>query len=103
MVAAHCGSLEDGDQAVRPLKEFGPPVLDAIGPLPYLAQQSLLKDGYPPYLLNYWKADFINELSDGLIAAAVEHYARRPSARSAMLWFPLGGDVSRVASEDTGY
>src|SRR5262245_19741333 len=103
MVAAHCGSLDDGARAVRPLKEFGPPVMDAIGPLPYLAQQSLLKDGYPPLLLNYWKADFINELSDGLIAAAVEHFARTPSARSAMLWVPFGGAVRRVAADATAY
>jgi FAD/FMN-containing dehydrogenase len=103
MVAAHCGSLEDGERAVHPLKEFGPPVMDAIGPLPYLAQQSLLNDGYPPSLLNYWKADFINELSDGLISAAIDHFARTPSPRSAMLWFPFSGAVRRVASDATAY
>src|SRR5262249_51056892 len=50
MAVAHCGSLADGDRAVRPVKEFGPPMLDAIGPLPYVAQQSLFKDGFPPYI-----------------------------------------------------
>jgi len=103
MVAAHCGSLEDGARAVRPLKEFGPPIMDALGPLPYLAQQSLLKDGYPPSLLNYWKADFINALSDGLISAAVDHFGRTPSPRSAMLWFPFSGAVARVPSDATAY
>jgi FAD/FMN-containing dehydrogenase len=103
MAAAHCGSLVDGERAVRPLKQFGRPILDAIGPLPYVAQQSLFKDGFPPHILNYWKADFITELSDGLISAAVDHYARTPSARSAMLWFPFSGAVSRVASDATAY
>src|SRR5688572_13795438 len=37
IVAAHSGSLVDGEAAVRPLKAFGPPVLDALGPIPYCA------------------------------------------------------------------
>jgi FAD/FMN-containing dehydrogenase len=103
MAAAHCGSLADAERDVRPLKEFGPPVVDVIGPLSYVAQQSIFKDGFPPHLLNYWKADFIKELSDGLISSAVDHYSRTPSARSAMLWFPFSGAVSRVASDTTAY
>ena len=34
VVAAHCGSLNEGEAAVRPLKAFGPPVMDALGPIP---------------------------------------------------------------------
>src|SRR5262245_52236676 len=37
IVVSHCGSLADGDAAVRPLKRFGPPVMDAMGPIPYCA------------------------------------------------------------------
>ena len=37
IVAAHCGSLDDGEAAVRPIKAFGPPVMDAMGPIPYCA------------------------------------------------------------------
>ena len=55
MAVAHCGTLEEGARAVGPLKEFGAPALDAIGPLPYIAQQSLFKDGFTPGLRNYWR------------------------------------------------
>ena len=103
MAAAHCGSLADGERAIRPLKEFGAPLLDAIGPVTYVAQQSLFKDGFPAHLLNYWKADSIKELSDGLISAVIDHYAHAPSPRSAMLWFPFSGAVSRVAVDATAY
>jgi FAD/FMN-containing dehydrogenase len=103
MAVAHCGPLEEGARAVRPLKEFGAPALDALGPLPYLAQQSLFKDGFPPGLLNYWKADIIRELSDGYIDAAVNHYRVAPSPRAVMLWFSLSGLVSRVAPDATAY
>src|SRR5262245_49584919 len=103
MAAAHCGSLADGERAVRPLKEFGPPILDAMGPITYMAQQSLFKDGFPPHLLNYWKAGSITELSDDLICSVIDHYAHAPSPRSAMLWFPFSGAVSRVAPDATAY
>jgi FAD/FMN-containing dehydrogenase len=103
IAAAHCGPLIDGERALRPLKQFGPPVMDAIGPLPYVAQQGLFKDGFVPGRLNYWKADFIRELSDDLIAAAIDHFARTPSPRSAMLWFPFSGAAARVAPEATAY
>jgi FAD/FMN-containing dehydrogenase len=103
MAAAHCGTLADGERAVRPLKEFGAPLMDAIGPVPYLAQQSLFKDGFPAHLLNYWKADSIREMSDGLITGVVDHYSHAPSPRSAMLWFPFSGAVSRVAADATAY
>ena len=103
MGVAYCGSIEDGARAVRAVKEFGTPAMDAIGPLPYVAQQSLFKDGFPPNLLNYWKADFIRELSDSYIDAAVNHYQAAPSPRSVMLWFPLSGAVTRVAPDATAY
>jgi FAD/FMN-containing dehydrogenase len=103
MAVAHCGSLEQGARAVRPVKEFGVPALDAIGPLPYVAQQALFKDGFPRGLLNYWKADIIRELSDSYIDAAVNHYREAPSPRAVMLWFPLSGRVARVAPDATAY
>jgi FAD/FMN-containing dehydrogenase len=103
MAVAHCGSLEAGARAVRPLKEFGSPARDAIGPIPYCAQQSLFKDGFPLGLPNYWKADFIRELSDGYVEATVNHYKAAPSPRSVMLWFPISGAATRVAADATAH
>jgi FAD/FMN-containing dehydrogenase len=103
MAVAHCGALEDGARAVQPIKTFGAPVMDAIGPLPYVAQQSLFKDGFPSYIRNYLKADFIRELSDDHIAGAVDHYAAAPSPRDVMLWFPLTGAATRPSVDATAY
>ena len=33
LVAAHAGSLAAGEAALKPIKAFGPPVLDAMGPI----------------------------------------------------------------------
>ena len=103
IAAAFAGTVEEGEKAVEPIKQFGPPIFDLMGPIPYLGQQALLDQAMPPNLLNYWKADFISEVSDGVIQAAIEAYSRVPSPLSSILFFPIHGAASRVAADATAY
>ncbi|TML53560.1 MAG: FAD-dependent oxidoreductase [Actinobacteria bacterium] len=43
-------------ELLRPIREFGSPFADLVGPMPYVAVQQLLDPGNPPGNLNYWKA-----------------------------------------------
>ena len=97
------GNVAEGERIVAPIKQYGPPLMDLIGPMPYVAQQALLKDAMPPNLLNYWKAEFIREVSDDVIAVAVDAFTRVPSAISSLLFFPIRGAVSRVPVEATAF
>ena len=103
IACAYLGPVEEGEKAVQPLKQFGPPILDMMGPIPYAAQQSMLDQAMPPNVLNYWKADFIPEASEGVVRAAVEAYSRVPSPMSSILFFPIHGAASRVAPDATAY
>jgi FAD/FMN-containing dehydrogenase len=103
IVAAYEGPVAEGEKAVQPLKQFGPPLLDVIGPIPYVRQQALIDNAMPPNLLNYWKADFISDVSDGLIQTAVDAYSRVPSPISSILFFPIHGAASRVPPDATAY
>jgi len=103
MAAAHVGSVEEGERAVAPIKAFGPPVLDVLGPIPYLGLQALLEAAMPAHVLNYWKADFVPELSDGLIDAAIDIYSRVVSPQSSILLYPIHGAATRVARTATAY
>jgi FAD/FMN-containing dehydrogenase len=103
LVTAYAGPVEEGQKAVLPIKQFGSPVIDVIGPMPYVAQQSLLEQGMPPNMLNYWKADFISEVSDGVAEAAIDAYTRAPSPLALILFFPIHGAASRVAPDATAY
>ena len=47
LVTCHCGPLAAGEKAMRPLKQFGSPVLDAVGPMPYCQLNSMLDANYP--------------------------------------------------------
>ncbi len=103
VAAAHCGSLKDGERALAPLKDFGSPVHDRLGPLPYVVQQSLLDQLMPTGVQNYWKADYVKGLSDDVIDAAVGAYARTPSPRSLMLFIPVNGAAGRVPADATAF
>ncbi|HEU0247363.1 MAG TPA: FAD-binding oxidoreductase [Gaiellaceae bacterium] len=103
VAAAHCGSLEDGERALQPLKSFGSPVHDVLGPIPYVGQQSLLERVMPTGVHNYWKADYVRGLSDQVIDAAVESYLRAPSQRSLMLFIPVNGAAGRVPADATAF
>jgi len=43
MALCYCGhDLNEGERLIAPLRAFGPPLVDMIGPMPYLQQQSML-------------------------------------------------------------
>jgi hypothetical protein len=101
IAVAHCGSLADGAAAVRSIKAFGPPVMDMMGPIPYCAQNALLDAGFPKGALNYWKAQFLTELSDDAIGVLVDRFAACPSPMSQMVVEHFHGAASRVGITDT--
>jgi len=103
MLACHSGSLEDGEKAVRPLKEFGSPVMDGIGPMPYSALNSMLDAGYPKGALNYWKSSFLRELSDDAIDALIECFSACPTPMGQMLLEHFHGAAARVPVSETAF
>jgi FAD/FMN-containing dehydrogenase len=101
MLAAHCGPLADGAAAVAPIKAFGPPVMDAMGPIPYCQQNALLDAALPKGALNYWKSQFITELSDDCIGALIDAFSACPSPMSQVVIEHFHGAASRVPVQET--
>ena len=101
VVAAHAGSLAAGEAAVRPLKAFGPPVMDALGPMPYCDLNSMLDPAFPKGALNYWKAQLLDGLSDEAIRTLVRSFEACPSPMSHIIIEHLHGAASRIPVADT--
>jgi FAD/FMN-containing dehydrogenase len=95
------GDLEEGQRWVRPVKSFGPPAADVIGPMPYPALQSMMDGGAPPGQHNYWKSAYLSRISDEAIDRILEHASRMRSPFSQVHLHQLGGAVSRVPAEST--
>jgi FAD/FMN-containing dehydrogenase len=103
IVACYAGPLEKGEEVVKPIREFGPPVLDHIGPMPYPALASAFDSLLPSGLQHYWKADFWNELSDEAIDVHVEYGRQVPSVQSTMHIYPINGAAHRVGKDETAF
>jgi FAD/FMN-containing dehydrogenase len=104
VVWCYTGPLEEADTAFAPIRAmFGPPALDWVGPLPEPALQGMFDGIYPPGDQWYWKADFVNELSDEAIAIHVQYGTALPTGKSTMHLYPIDGAASRVGKDVTAW
>jgi hypothetical protein len=102
-VVGHCGDQKAGEAALKPFKAFGPPVMDAIGPIPYSTLNTILDAGFPKGALNYWKSSFLAQLSDQAIDTMIDCFAKCPSPMSAMLLEHFHGAACRIPEDATAF
>jgi hypothetical protein len=102
-LVCYSGPVEQGEEVIRPLREFGPPVMDMVSPLPYTAMQAISYDLFPPGRLNYWKSSFVDELSDDAIDTIIARYESVPSPYTVVALEHLGGAVRRVGKAATAF
>ena len=74
-----------------------------VGPVPLPALQSLFDGFYCSGLQWYWKADFVNELSEPAIAQHLKFGSELPTMHSAMHLYPINGAVHRKSSTDAAF
>ena len=93
--ACFAGPVEQGEELLRPLRQFGSPLVDAIAPRPYVELQGLFDPAVPHGWHYYWKSWEVPPLDDRTIDVLVEYAARITSPRSYIIVFQLGGAVAR--------
>jgi len=103
LVGCHAGSLEDGEEVLRPLGVFGAPFFSAIAPMPYATLQRSFDAAAPDGGRFYWKAHYLDELSDDLIETLVARVDPLPGPYSNVFVECLGGAVARVAPDATAF
>ena len=96
VIVCHTGTPEEAEGALRPLREFGPPAVDMVGPMPYVALQKLVDDSYPAGLRNYWTGDFLAGLPDEAIEVLARFHLSTPSPLTQILLLPGGGVLAQV-------
>jgi FAD/FMN-containing dehydrogenase len=97
------GATEDAEEALAPVRAFGPPALDGIAEVPFPAMNSAFDALYPAGHQWYWKADFVDDLPEAAIAAHVEHGAELPTMHSTMHLYPIDGAAARVDRNATAW
>jgi FAD binding domain/Berberine and berberine like len=101
IVWCYTGAMKKAEKVFRPIRGFKTPAIDLVGPIPHPALQSLFDRLYPPGMQWYWKADFVNTLSDEAIAQHLKYAEKLPSLESTMHLYPINGAVRRVKKQAT--
>ncbi len=103
VAAGHCGPAAAGAAAVKPVKDFGSPALDQMGPIPYEALNGMLDAAFPKGARNYWKSHFLDSLADQAIDTMVERFAACPTPMGQILFEHFHGAGTRVPVSDTAF
>jgi hypothetical protein len=74
-----------------------------VGPMPYLAVQTMLDPFFPSGRQYYWKAHLCGDITDSIIEPAIEHFASVPSPFSALGFQQLGNAANRVKADETAF
>jgi FAD/FMN-containing dehydrogenase len=103
VVCCYAGPIEEGEQVVKPLKEFGSPVLDLCVPKPFLAHQAMFDLSFQHGWWYYMRACDVAQLTDEVIDITVDHSLRIKSPLTAFPIWQLGGAVARVGEDETAF
>jgi FAD/FMN-containing dehydrogenase len=103
IVAVWSGAPGDAAAALAPLREAGRSFAGFAREVPFAAAQRLFADEFPDGRLYYWKSHYLPALDDDTIAALVEATPRRPSPRSFLDCWALGGAIARVPDDATAF
>ena len=96
LIVLYAGDPTEGEQVLRPLLEWGDPSLTRVQPMPYTAVQAMSDAANPWGISEYFKIDYLPELSDETIDALVTKAADARSPMTAVYLCRLGGALART-------
>jgi FAD/FMN-containing dehydrogenase len=103
LAVCYSGPHAEGERLLAPLRAFGPPLVDSIGPMPYTQLQSMFDVGSRPGFQNYWKSCYLRPLNAEAADTIARFVQDMTSPLSIVLLTPMGGAVQRVPAEATAF
>ncbi len=103
LIACWTGPVEEGEAAFKPFHEVAEVKAEMVGPVPFPAINAAFDGLYPKGLRQYWKGNYVKELTDDAIAVHVEHGPNAPTMNSTMHLYPIDGAPHRVSQDSTAF
>ena len=103
LVPCWTGPHEETDRVIQPLRDFAEVKAEFFEVMPLPTMNSLFDATVPKGMQNYWKADFIKDLTDEAITAHIEHGKKTPHVSSSMHLHPINGAAQRVDPSETAF
>jgi FAD/FMN-containing dehydrogenase len=87
------------------LREFAPAAIDRLGPLPYLALQSIFNPSAPKGIHAYWRTQYLRDLDDPTIDALIDRTSAMKSLSpfSAVHIHHWEGAIKRAGADQTAF
>jgi hypothetical protein len=94
---------EEETPALREARSYGNPLLDGVAPMPFPVWNTAFDGLLPPGEQWYWRGEFFDEMSDGLIEANVEWMPKAPTWKCTMHMYAIDGAASRPGNHETAW
>jgi len=103
VVWCYTGDLSGAEEVFKPIREFGPPILDFVSEIPMPALNTMFDELYPPGLQWYWRAHYVKEFSEAFIESNIAFGKAIPTMHSTTHLYPIDGKVHAFANGDTAW
>jgi FAD/FMN-containing dehydrogenase len=103
LLAVSVGPLEEAEAQFRAFRDVAEPVADLLGPMPYMAMQTLIDPLWPKGIQAYFKATNLARLDDELIERLCQQHEAAPGAQCEIHVHQMGGAVARAGDGDTAF
>jgi FAD/FMN-containing dehydrogenase len=105
VVIAFCwiGELGRGEELAGPLRSWGTPVGEHVGPMPFAAWQTAFDPLLQHGARNYWKSHDFKVLNADVERIVCDATTRLPSDECEIFIGQLGGQINRVQAGATAY
>jgi FAD/FMN-containing dehydrogenase len=103
LAAFYAGDMAAGEKALAPLRAFGKPIADVIGPHPYTGFQAAFDPLLTEGARNYWKSHYMAELTDEALDILLRSAAAVPDPQTEIFIAQMGGATSKVPEDATAY
>jgi FAD/FMN-containing dehydrogenase len=97
------GAPEEAEGILDTLRGAGPVIGEHVDAMPYPDLQSAFDPLLPPGLPQYWKANYVSELTHETVDACVRLGLRVPTEWSTMHLYAMNGAVQDVGTDATAF
>ena len=104
IVCCYAGPIDEGEVAFKPLREFGPPGIDLVGPMPYVAVQQLLDARQPEGHAELLDRRLLRRTCPTRRSTSLVDRGTQPvSPLTQIIVVPGGGAIARVDEDATAF
>ena len=99
----YAGDHSKADKALPPFEKLGEPIANSIGPVDYVALQSMWDNSDPRHGGDYIKSGFVTDVDGAQIDAIADGFESHPDRSTMFFYQHSGGAINRVATDATAF